>query len=74
MSFLAMVFGFMCIPELKNRSLEEIERMFETGASIRKFGDYQEDPTTAQDVAIKLNALETPEPTEKGPAKRTDAV
>jgi hypothetical protein len=74
MSFLGMVFGFICIPELKNRNLEEVERMFETGISIRKFGDYQEDPTRVQNVVTKLNALDRPEKTGKGPAERADAV
>ncbi|KAJ5825198.1 sugar transporter [Penicillium riverlandense] len=74
MSFLAMVFGFICIPELKNRSLEEVERMFETGVSLRNFEDYQEDPTRLQNVAAKLNSLNGPEPTGKGPAERADAV
>ena len=74
MSFLAMVFGFICIPELKNRSLEEVERMFETGVSLHKFDDYQEDPTRVQDVVTKLGALGRPKPTGKGPAQRADAV
>lgn len=74
MSFLALVFGFICIPELKNRSLEEVETMFETGVSIRKFGDYREDPTRVQNVATKLHALDTSEPTGKSPAERADAA
>ena len=41
MSFLCLIFGFLCVPELKGRSLEEVEVMFEEWTPLRKFGQYQ---------------------------------
>lgn len=41
-AFLSIVFGYFCIPELKNRSLEEIEKMFEANIPLRKFGEYED--------------------------------
>lgn len=32
------VMAFLFIPELKNRSLEEVDQLFASGASLRKFG------------------------------------
>ena len=55
MSFLAVIFGYFFVPELKNRSLEEVERMFEAGVPLRKFGQYQSD---AGDIGAMLTKLE----------------
>ena len=41
MSLLCFVFGYLCLPELKGRSLEEIEVMFEDRTPPRRFGQYQ---------------------------------
>ena len=43
MSFLSIIFGYLCIPDLKGRSLEEAELIFESGVPLRKFGDHQLD-------------------------------
>lgn len=40
-AFLSIIFGYFCIPELKNRSLEEIEKMFEANIPLRKFAEYE---------------------------------
>ncbi|KAH7349652.1 general substrate transporter [Plectosphaerella cucumerina] len=37
---LAVVFTYFCVPECKGKSLEQIDRMFNEGISLRKFGDY----------------------------------
>lgn len=37
---LAIVFIFFCVPEVKGRSLEEIEEMFDKGISARGFSTY----------------------------------
>ncbi len=41
MCFLACVCGYLFLPELKGRSLEEIEVMFQAGLPLRKFGQYR---------------------------------
>lgn len=41
MAFLSFVFGYLFLPELKNRSLEEVDSMFESALALRKFGEYQ---------------------------------
>jgi SP family sugar:H+ symporter-like MFS transporter len=38
---LAMVFTWFCVPEGKDRSLEEIDRMFNEGRSVRNFASWQ---------------------------------
>lgn len=40
-NFLCVVFFFFCIPEMKGRSLEEIDEIFEAGVGARKFKQYQ---------------------------------
>ena len=37
---LAVVFTYFCVPECKGKSLEQIDRMFNEGISLRKFGGY----------------------------------
>lgn len=34
------LFVFFCVPECKERSLEEIDRMFHDGVPVRHFGDH----------------------------------
>lgn len=63
-AFLSIIFGYFCIPELKNRSLEEVEKMFEAGIPLRKFGEYETDETVSHLVAnspTKLEAHDTRE-------------
>jgi hypothetical protein len=40
-SFLSIIFGYLCVPELRNRSLEEVETMFASNVPLRKFGSYE---------------------------------
>lgn len=40
MSFLSLICGYLFLPELKNRSLEEVDKMFESKLPLRKFGEY----------------------------------
>lgn len=39
-----VVVSYFLIPELKGRSLEEIDQLFESGAPLRKFGNVQTTP------------------------------
>ena len=36
----SLVFAFFCVPEMKGRSLEEINQMFQDGVPVRKFGTH----------------------------------
>lgn len=38
---LAMLFVVFCVPECKGKSLEQIDRMFNQGITLRKFGKYK---------------------------------
>lgn len=42
MSFLSLICGYLFLPELKNRSLEEVDKMFESKLPLRKFGKYEQ--------------------------------
>ncbi|KAL9106850.1 MAG: hypothetical protein Q9227_008183 [Pyrenula ochraceoflavens] len=55
MSFLSLVFGWLFLPELKNRSLEEIETMFEAKVPLRKFGAWE---AGADDVGAAITRIE----------------
>lgn len=57
MSFLALIFGYFCIPELKGRSLEQVEKMFETGVPLRKIGQFQSDSSVMQPIGPKLGII-----------------
>ena len=39
MAFLSVIFGYFCIPELKNKTLEQVEKMFESRVPLRKLGE-----------------------------------
>ena len=43
MAFLSLVFAFWCVPEVKGRSLEEVDRLFELGIPLRHFATAQVD-------------------------------
>ena len=59
MSFLSFVWGFFFLPELKNRSLEEVEEVFASGMPGRKLGNY-ESGTNGVGVAVsKLEKLDS---------------
>ena len=59
MSFLSVIFGYLCVPELKGRSLEEIEVMFEARVPLRKFGNYQSDPDGIGSAVSRIERLES---------------
>ena len=58
MSFLSLVFGFFFIPELKNRSLEEIELMFEARIPLREFDQWESDANRVGTSISKMERLE----------------
>ncbi|KAM0292366.1 hypothetical protein ACHAPQ_008239 [Fusarium lateritium] len=43
---LAILFVVFCIPECKGKSLEQIDRMFNEGIALRKFGKYKPEEMT----------------------------
>ncbi|KAF2017480.1 putative transporter [Aaosphaeria arxii CBS 175.79] len=53
-NMLCMVFFFFLMPELKNRSLEEIDEIFEAGVPARKFSRYE--CRIVQDTKNELDA------------------
>lgn len=59
MSFLALIFGYFCIPELKGQSLEQVEKIFETGVPLRKIGQFQSDSSGMQPIGAKLGTLDS---------------
>ncbi|KAJ9639278.1 hypothetical protein H2204_003889 [Knufia peltigerae] len=47
MAFLSLVFAYWCVPEVKGRSLEEVDRLFELGIPLRQFGTAHVDLETS---------------------------
>ncbi|KAF4441019.1 sugar transporter [Fusarium acutatum] len=43
---LAIVFVVFCVPECKGKSLEQVDRMFNEGIALRKFGNYKPEDLT----------------------------
>lgn len=43
---LAIIFVFFCVPECKGKSLEQVDRMFNEGIALRKFGKYTPEDVT----------------------------
>lgn len=41
MCFLSLICGYFFLPELKGRSLEEVDVMFQAGLPLRKFNKYR---------------------------------
>ena len=66
MSFLSLIFGWFFLPELKNRSLEEIEVMFESDTPMRKFGKYE---TDADGIGAGVTRIERMDETDLTAAK-----
>ena len=56
LSFLGFVFGYFCLPELKNRSLEEIDVMFHAGIPLAQFKNYQ---IPVEDLKMEESDLKT---------------
>lgn len=54
MAVLSLVFAFWCVPEVKGRSLEEVDRLFESGIPLRHFATAKVD----MDTSIALSKLE----------------
>lgn len=70
--FLATVCGYLFVPELKSRSLEEIEVMFvHRDLPLRKFGGFKSDEGGVGAAISKLEALDREDP---GVAKLTARV
>lgn len=59
--FLALIWGFFFLPELKNRSLEELEELFAAKIPLRKFSKYQASGIGA--AVSRLERLENDDPT-----------
>lgn len=63
MCFLALVCGYLFIPELKGRSLEEIEVMFfNSNLPLRKFGQYHSDEGGIGAAISRLERLDHDDP------------
>lgn len=62
---LALVFTWFCIPECKGKSLEQIDRMFNEGVPLRKFGKYkaedmfQASPEDGEKAGVVVTARHT---------------
>lgn len=66
----SLLFAFFCVPEMKGRSLEEINQMFQDGVPVRRFGAHpfataatEEDAAerkikSTSDGSIKAGAVE----------------
>lgn len=48
-SFCAIVFTYFCVPECKNKTLEEIDILFHQHIPLRKFGSYRGEITSTED-------------------------
>jgi hypothetical protein len=57
MAVLSVIFGYFCIPELRNRSLEEVERMFVLRVPLRKFREFVSDPDEVGAVITRIEQL-----------------
>lgn len=53
--FLALIWGYFYLPELKGRSLEELEEMFAAKLPLRKFKNYQ---TNEDGIGAAVSRLE----------------
>ena len=55
---MSLGFGWVFLPELKNRSLEEIDTMFEAKVPLRGFGRWQ---SRTDDVGAAISTVENME-------------
>ena len=56
--FILFVFGLFVIPELKGRSLEEVDELFEARLPAWKFASYRTQGTNAKIAALQNNDTE----------------
>ncbi|KAJ5819017.1 hypothetical protein N7474_004608 [Penicillium riverlandense] len=49
----SFVFAFFCVPEMKGRSLEEINQMFQDGVPVRKFGTHPFAAAATEEEAVE---------------------
>ena len=63
MCFLSLIWGFFFLPELKNRSLEELEELFAAKVPLRKFGQYQSSPDGVGAAVSRLERLDSDDST-----------
>ncbi|OAP54927.1 hypothetical protein AYL99_10627 [Fonsecaea erecta] len=54
--FIALVFVYFMVPECKGKSMEQIDRMFHEGISIRQFGKYNIADVTEESYVTELAA------------------
>lgn len=54
MALLGAIFGFFCLPELKGRSFEEVEIMFQSRIPLRKFAEFQAEEGSVADAMGRL--------------------
>jgi hypothetical protein len=51
----SFVFAYFCVPEMKGRSLEEINQMFQDGVPVRQFRTYNAADSTALNKANRTS-------------------
>lgn len=60
--FLALIWGYFFLPELKGRSLEEVEEMFAAKLALRKFRNYRGSEDGVGAAVSRLERLEGDQP------------
>jgi MFS transporter, SP family, sugar:H+ symporter len=60
--FVALIWGYFFLPELKGRSLEELDEMFAAKLPLRKFRDYQSNEDGVGAAVSRLERLEGDDP------------
>jgi hypothetical protein len=60
--FVALVWGYFFLPELKGRSLEELDEIFAAKLPLRKFRDYQSNEDGVGAAVSRLERLEGDDP------------
>lgn len=61
--FVAMAWGYFFLPELKGRSLEELEELFAAKLPLRKFRNYQANEDGVGAAVSRLERLQGEDPT-----------
>lgn len=57
---LAIVFTWFCVPGCRGKSLEQVDRLFNEGVSLRKFGNYKPEELTAGPEDAGCRRLKAP--------------